>query len=435
MKARSIGGIILAALLLMVSGCGHEHTWADATCTEPKTCTECGETEGEPLGHTWSEATCEEPKTCSVCGETEGEPLGHTWDMATCQHPTTCKVCGYIPDETLADHTCDQWEEEKEATCAEEGYQKGICKYCGQEFTVVLEKQDHQFSEWETITEPTCSAEGEEKRTCSACGLEESKAIDKVDHDLADWEVDVLPVYGTDGQYIQKCNMCEEVINTKPYTFTEYISNRYKIKGNTEGFEITDADVYYSKDDYFIAVYGLIEVTNTGDKNLKIEKCSFEFNDDEGHLLGTLDDIFNTAGPDIIEPGQKGYVTADYLYDAQTNEFDVNNGVNVFVNIDVEPTNEKPVHLDISDTKWGGNAPDCVGRVTNNTENSVKEPEIMVLYRNEAGRVILVGHTVELDTVLEAGDSMSFEALGLWYDLEKTSEIADYEVIAYPASW
>ena len=34
----------------------HEHSWTEATCTMPKTCTVCGETEGEALGHQWSEA-------------------------------------------------------------------------------------------------------------------------------------------------------------------------------------------------------------------------------------------------------------------------------------------------------------------------------------------------------------------------------------------
>lgn len=54
-------------MLLSMSACGHQHTWADATCTAPKTCTECGETEGEALGHSWEDATCAAPKTCSVC--------------------------------------------------------------------------------------------------------------------------------------------------------------------------------------------------------------------------------------------------------------------------------------------------------------------------------------------------------------------------------
>ncbi len=53
------------------------HTWIEATCIEPKTCSVCGETEGEPLGHEWMENTpnYQQAKTCAVCGETEGEPL------------------------------------------------------------------------------------------------------------------------------------------------------------------------------------------------------------------------------------------------------------------------------------------------------------------------------------------------------------------------
>lgn len=53
------------------------HKWIDATCTEAKTCSVCGKTEGEPLGHDWIESTpnYQQSKTCSRCGETEGEPL------------------------------------------------------------------------------------------------------------------------------------------------------------------------------------------------------------------------------------------------------------------------------------------------------------------------------------------------------------------------
>ena len=82
------------AFIAALAGCGHEHIWVEATCTEPKTCSVCGETEGEALGHTWAEATCAAPKTCSVCGETEGEALGHTWVEATYEAPKTCSVCG-----------------------------------------------------------------------------------------------------------------------------------------------------------------------------------------------------------------------------------------------------------------------------------------------------------------------------------------------------
>lgn len=72
---RQLGCAILClALILCLSGCACKHEWAEATCTEPKTCTKCGETKGEAIGHKWEEATVDRPKTCSVCGLTEGEP-------------------------------------------------------------------------------------------------------------------------------------------------------------------------------------------------------------------------------------------------------------------------------------------------------------------------------------------------------------------------
>jgi hypothetical protein len=53
------------------------------TCTEAGytkiTCQVCGDTvinnEKDALGHNWIDATVDAPKTCSRCGETEGEPL------------------------------------------------------------------------------------------------------------------------------------------------------------------------------------------------------------------------------------------------------------------------------------------------------------------------------------------------------------------------
>lgn len=75
--------ILLAAVsLFSLSACGHQHTWQEATCTTPKTCTECGETEGEPLGHSAAEATYWEPSVCSVCGEQLADKLVPDFEKA-----------------------------------------------------------------------------------------------------------------------------------------------------------------------------------------------------------------------------------------------------------------------------------------------------------------------------------------------------------------
>lgn len=75
MKLRLL--VLSCAITVMLVGCGkepeHEHTWGQATCDLPKTCSECGATEGDALGHQWIEATFDAPQTCSVCGTTVGE--------------------------------------------------------------------------------------------------------------------------------------------------------------------------------------------------------------------------------------------------------------------------------------------------------------------------------------------------------------------------
>ncbi len=66
----------------------HIHDYEPATCETPKTCVECGATDGEALGHDWRSATCTSPKECKICGETEGSSAGHKYTNGK------CSVCG-----------------------------------------------------------------------------------------------------------------------------------------------------------------------------------------------------------------------------------------------------------------------------------------------------------------------------------------------------
>lgn len=99
--------ILILSVMLMIlalAACGgndaaedttvHTHDWKAATCSEAKTCTICGETEGAAIGHNWKAADCQNPKTCTVCNATEGAPAGHTWADATDTAPKTCTTCG-----------------------------------------------------------------------------------------------------------------------------------------------------------------------------------------------------------------------------------------------------------------------------------------------------------------------------------------------------
>ena len=94
------------------------------------TCSACGDSyvadHVDALGHTWIDADCTTAKTCSVCGETEGEALGHSYeavvtapDCVNGGHTTyTCSACG---DSYVADHV----------EALGHNYEKGFCTICG----------------------------------------------------------------------------------------------------------------------------------------------------------------------------------------------------------------------------------------------------------------------------------------------------------------
>lgn len=150
---KKISFLTILLCMMVLSGCCLAHDWKDATCTEPRTCKVCGETEGEPLGHTWLDATCKLPKTCEVCLETEGEPLGHVWRAATCQSLRTCTVCG----ETEGDYADHDW---VGATCLKPMH----CLVCG-------------ITEGVTKPHVWVSANYNSSRYCSECGIVEGDSL------------------------------------------------------------------------------------------------------------------------------------------------------------------------------------------------------------------------------------------------------------------
>ena len=175
--------MLLMLALASIAGCTHlEHTWAEATCTAPKTCTGCGITEGEALGHTEQiipakEATCYEKgltegKICSVCNEVLVEQkvvlsLGH--DMVIDQ-PTTA-TCTQ-PGLTAGAHCsrCDYKEEQTETPALGHSYMfpcDAHCMVCGE---LTNPNAAHTIVAVEAKA-ATCTENGNVAYwTCSDCG-------------------------------------------------------------------------------------------------------------------------------------------------------------------------------------------------------------------------------------------------------------------------
>ena len=102
------------------------HTFANATCTSPKTCSVCGATDGEALGHTPNEddGDCTTAILCRVCTEvTSAGKASHDSeaDDGDCTTEVTCSECGVVTTEARKEHTGGT------ATCGA----KAVCESCG----------------------------------------------------------------------------------------------------------------------------------------------------------------------------------------------------------------------------------------------------------------------------------------------------------------
>lgn len=152
---------ILKRVGLPINRCNHEYELTENTATclvagvATYTCSKCGDSyteEASPKGHTWVDATCTEPKTCSVCNATEGEANGHSWVDATCTEPKTCSVCNATEGEANGHTPADAVREnEVPASCSAAGsYDEVIyCSVCKEEISrtqKTTEKLPHDFS-------------------------------------------------------------------------------------------------------------------------------------------------------------------------------------------------------------------------------------------------------------------------------------------------
>lgn len=74
--------------------CGHDYQqtyYLPPTCEQSGSvsfrCSKCGNLQQQlslPLGHSYADATCTEARTCTICGSTDGYPLGHQYSNGIC---------------------------------------------------------------------------------------------------------------------------------------------------------------------------------------------------------------------------------------------------------------------------------------------------------------------------------------------------------------
>lgn len=168
------------------------------TCTEKglsegKHCSRCGtilvpQTTMQPLGHTWADATCTKPKTCSVCGATEGSTLEHPygeWTITldpTCttagSKTRTCTVCNHAITNSISALGHKYSSVVTAPTCTAQGYTTHTCSTCGDSYVdTYTAATGHDWSPWNIVSKPTCTMKGSNKRTCSVCDAFETQMV------------------------------------------------------------------------------------------------------------------------------------------------------------------------------------------------------------------------------------------------------------------
>lgn len=223
--------------------CTHNDVYYKTCSCGAVSATETFEVPGTALNHDWAEATCTEPKTCrrEGCGATDGNPLGHdlpnAWSKDENEHWHECERCHSKEDagkhEYGDDNICDICEYDRtvphthnltlvsanKATCTKDGNKAYYaCDGCDMWFedangsieiadktTVIIPATGHAPSKsWKFD-----KADHWKDCTNAGCGviIESSKAM----HTESGWIIDTAPTYFNSGTQHKECTVCHYV--------------------------------------------------------------------------------------------------------------------------------------------------------------------------------------------------------------------------------
>ena len=213
--------------------CGAEnvtdHSYSDATCDVPKTCAECGTTDGEALGHIDADKDHKCDRNCGKTdiGEHTDSDKDHACDygckeaIGTCEDEDKDHKCDYGCDKAYGehvdsdnDHACDYGCKEAIGTCEDTDYDHKCDYGCDKVYGEHADKTgdgDHKcdYCQEDNLTEhnwkdATCTA----PKTCEECGAVEG---DPLDHPFEEkWTSD------QNGHW-HKCSECEATTEAEPH--------------------------------------------------------------------------------------------------------------------------------------------------------------------------------------------------------------------------
>ena len=172
----------------------------------------------------------------------------------------------------------------------------------------------------------------------------------------------------------------------------------------------------------------IIEITNTGSENLYLSSGSYDLEDESGTLVASRSLV--SAFPDVIAPGEKGY-----MYEATTLD-EAPSGSLVAVpresvkKATVDLIRYETSDIQISDTGYGNIK--ILGRVENTSEETGSMVYIVAVLYDTDGNPVAVEFTI-LSDELAPGDKVGFEFQSFSLPDSVTADtIADYTIYVYP---
>lgn len=172
----------------------------------------------------------------------------------------------------------------------------------------------------------------------------------------------------------------------------------------------------------------IIEITNTGSENLYLSSGSYDLEDESGALVASRSMV--SAFPDVIAPGEKGY-----MYEVTTLDEAPEGELVALPRESVEKATVDLIRYETSDVQISGTDYGDIkilGRVENTSDEASSMVYIVAALYDADGNPVAVEFTI-LSDELAPGDKIGFEFQSFSLPDTVTADmIADYTIYAYP---
>lgn len=187
---------------------------------------------------------------------------------------------------------------------------------------------------------------------------------------------------------------------------------------------------YYTNSIGKVEYYGIVEIKNTGKNDIYLSSCTFDLEDDSGHLLQSDDWISNCYT--VIGPGEKGYFYNDLGSSYLDDGVNTSKGVNLVPNCSIKVATGRPHRYEVIDTDLKAGSygyPTITGRIVNDTDEEISYIYVNFIFYDKNDNVIGITGTSVMD--IAPGKKGSFDSMLMFsHDDLTLNNIAKYEVVA-----